>query len=88
MKESAESDLLGVPTAAVKTYEQVPVGNDVILYGYPALGIPKDPWLDPSRPLLRGGLIAGRDPRKRSIIVDGGDRGDDGCPVFEIGPED
>jgi hypothetical protein len=88
MKESAESDLLGVPTAAVKMYEQVAVGNDVILYGYPGSpGIPNNPQLDPSRPLLRKGLIAGRDPQKRSIVVDGGDRGNDGCPAFEIDPE-
>jgi hypothetical protein len=54
IKESAESDLLGVPTAAVKTYEQVAVGNDVILYGYPGSpGIRNNPQLDPSRPLLR-----------------------------------
>jgi hypothetical protein len=88
MKESTETDLLGVPTAAVKTYEQVAVGDDVILYGYPgSRGIPNSPQLDPSRPLLRRGLVAGRDPQKRSIIVDGGDRGNDGCPVFEIDPE-
>jgi hypothetical protein len=88
MKASAESDLLGVPTAAVKTYEQVAVGNDVIVYGYPGSpGIPDNPQLDPSRPLLRRGLVAGRDPQKRSIIVDGGDSGSEGCPVFEIDPE-
>jgi hypothetical protein len=88
MKEAAESDLLGVPTAAVKTHEQVSVGNDAILYGYPgSSGIPNNPQLDPSRPLLRRGLVAGRDPQNRSIIVDGGDRGNDGCPVFEIDPE-
>jgi hypothetical protein len=88
IKESAESDLLGVPTAAVKTYEQVAVGNDVILYGYPGSpGIRNNPQLDPSRPLLRRGLVAGRDQKNRSIIVDGGDRGNDGCPVFEIDPD-
>jgi hypothetical protein len=89
MKESAESDLLGVPAAAVKTYEQVAVGNDVIVYGCPGSpGIPDNPQLDASRPLLRRGPAAGRDPQKRSIIVDGGDDGgSDGCPVFEIDPE-
>jgi hypothetical protein len=60
----------------------------VILYGYPGSpGIPNNPQLDPSRPLLRRGLVAGRDQQNRSIIVDGGDPGNDGCPVFEIDPE-
>jgi len=88
MKESSENDMLTVPLAAIKTFDQVAVGNDAILYGYPlSLGIPSNPQFDFSRPLLRKAIVAGRDPQKRSIIVDGADRGNSGSPVFEIDPD-
>jgi len=89
IKEFAESGVLGVPVAAVKGFDQVAVGNDAILYGYPiSLGIPNNPQFDPVRPLLRKALVAGRDPQKRSIILDGpAYRRNSGGPVFEIDPD-
>jgi hypothetical protein len=81
--------IVGVALENVKKFDQVLVGNDAILYGYPAsLGIPENPQFDPVRPLLRKGLIAGLDPQKRSIIIDAPVyRGNSGGPVFEIEPQ-
>jgi hypothetical protein len=89
IKEFSDSGILSVPMAAIKGFDQVAVGNDAILYGYPiSLGIPNNPQFDPLRPLLRKALVAGRDPRKRSIILDGpAYRGNSGGPVFEIDPD-
>jgi hypothetical protein len=89
IKESTGSDVVGVPLAAVKLFDQVAVGNDAILYGYPvSLGIPNNSQFDPFRPLLRKALVAGRDPEKRSIILDGpAYRGNSGGPVFEVEPD-
>jgi hypothetical protein len=70
----------------VRTYDQVLVGNDAILYGYPAsLGLPNTHQFDPLRPLLRKALIAGQEPQKHYLIIDGPVyRGNSGGPVFEI----
>jgi hypothetical protein len=94
VKRSAESELVGVARENVKTYDQVLVGNDVIMYGYPrSLTVPTsdqqlDQQLDPLRPLLRRGLIAGLNEKKRTIILDCPVyRGNSGGPAVEIEPE-
>jgi hypothetical protein len=73
--EVAKSGILGVATDAVTKYDDVLVGNDVLLFGYPtSLGIRGSGQLDPLRPLLRKGIIAGLKPDSKSIIID--------CPVY------
>jgi len=87
--EFADSGLVSAGMAAVRKFDDVLVGNDAILYGYPvSLGLPDTQQFDPLRPLLRRAFIAGKDPQKRSLIIDGPVyRGNSGGPVFEIEPE-
>lgn len=85
------SVIVGFAPAAVRTYDQVMVGNDVIAYGYPrSLGsksVDKQFDLDPLRPLLRKGLVAGLNEAKRTIILDcPAYRGNSGGPAVEIDP--
>ena len=77
---------------AVRTYEQVLVGNDAIVYGYPrslgGLSSDKQFDLDPLRPLLRKGLVAGLNETKRTIILDcPAYPGNSGGPAVEIEPD-
>lgn len=52
------------------------VGSDVFLFGYPnSIGIPSNPRIDPTHPLLRKGIIAGINPSQQTIILD--------CPVYQ-----
>jgi Trypsin-like peptidase domain len=85
-QQSAEAGPVGATLDGIKTFDQVLVGNEAIIYGYPvSLGLPANPQFDPLRPLLRKALIAGQDPQKRSIIIDGpAYKGNSGGPVFEI----
>ncbi len=87
--QSSSSGLLGASLETIRTFDQVLVGNDAILYGYPAsLGLPNTHQFDPLRPLLRKALIAGQDPEKRTLIIDGPVyRGNSGGPVFEVDVE-
>lgn len=84
--ENAEGPLLGVALSAVKTYDQVLVGNDAIMYGYPvSLGFPQHPQFESDRPLLRRALVAGQDGQKRTIILDSPSYpGNSGGPIFQI----
>ena len=88
-QQSAEAGAVGVPLEGVKTFDQVLVGNDAIIYGYPvSLGIPTNQQFDSLRPLLRKALIAGQDMQKQSIIIDGPVyKGNSGGAVFEIEPD-
>ncbi len=70
-----ESGILGVGMDAITKYADVLVSNDVYLFGYPtSLGIQGSSQLDPLKPLLRKGIIAGLKPDSKSIILD--------CPVY------
>jgi Trypsin-like peptidase domain len=52
------------------------VGSDVFLFGFPSfIGVANIPQVDPSRPLLRKGIIAGFNPSRKTIILD--------CPVYQ-----
>ena len=89
MRTSAPSGLLGVDISTVKKYQDVLVANEVLVFGYPtSLGIQELPQLDPLRPLLRRGIVAGLNPRARSIIIDCPSYpGNSGGPVVEVDRE-
>lgn len=56
-------------------YSDVKIGNDIYLYGYPtSIGLDSMPQFDYSRPLLRKGIIAGKNDNAQTIILD--------CPVY------
>jgi hypothetical protein len=75
LREKTALGIVGVPLELVKKLDQSIVGNDVIMYGYPAsLGIKQIPQLDPDRALLRKGIIAGKNLQLHSLILD--------CPVY------
>lgn len=78
--------ILGVGMDSIKKYGDVLVANDVLLFGYPtSLGIQVLPQLDPLRPLLRSGIVAGLNPTTRTVIVDCPSYpGNSGGPVVEV----
>jgi hypothetical protein len=77
---------VGVSREGAKTLDQVIVGNDVMMFGYPtSLGLQQIPEIDPFRPLLRKGIVAGKNLQRRSLVLDcPAYFGNSGGPVFEI----
>jgi len=70
----AGSPIVGVPLSHCKKYEDVLVSNEVFVFGYPnSLGNIKDKQIDYARPLLRKGIVAGKNDINKTIIID--------CPV-------
>ncbi len=60
---------------ATTKYANVAIGNDVILFGYPSsIGMEEMPQLDYERPLLRKGIIAGKNESSKTLVID--------CPVY------
>lgn len=72
---TAKAGIVGAGLEVVKKFNDVLIGNEVIILGYPtSLGLQTMPQIDPRRPLLRKGIVAGKNPRTHSIILD--------CPVY------
>jgi len=68
----------------VKKFQEVPMGRDIYLFGFPSsLGVTEA--FDPGTPLLRKGSISGREKRDNRIILDcTAFKGDSGSPVVGI----
>lgn len=83
---NSPSGILGVSKNAVKKYDEVLVGNDIVVFGYPtSIGLQQIPQIDPIRPLLRKGIVSGKNPSLRTIIVDVPSfPGNSGGPVLQI----
>lgn len=65
-----------ISASAFTKYDSVIIGNNVFIQGYPtSLGIKDFPQIDYFRPLLRKGIIAGKNNAKKTIILD--------CPVYQ-----
>lgn len=86
VRSSAPTGLLGTSMDTVKKYGDVLIANEVLLFGYPtSIGMQEYPQLDPLRPLLRRGIVAGLNPSKKSIVIDCPSYpGNSGGPVVEI----
>ncbi|MCK4820409.1 trypsin-like peptidase domain-containing protein [bacterium] len=84
--EKAPSGILGVGVDTVKHFENVLTANTIYVFGYPtSLGIKEIPQLDPFRPLLRFGIVAGTNPARKTIILDCPSYpGNSGGPVLEV----
>jgi len=78
--------ILGANPDMIKNYEDVFIGNEVVLFGFPtSLGIQDYPQIDYRKPLLRKGIVAGKNDEKKTIILDTATHyGNSGGPVIEI----
>lgn len=67
--------IVTVGDGTLKKYDDVLISNEVFLLGYPnSLSFKNESQIDYNRPLLRKGIIAGKNPRRKTIILD--------CPVY------
>lgn len=71
------------PTSRIESYhtlwtakfEQINIGSEVIMVGYPkSLGLKNIPQYDFNRPLMRKGIIAGKNVNLKNVVLD--------CPSF------
>jgi hypothetical protein len=71
--------ITGLETRGVEmlqAYDDVFVGNDIYLYGYPSsIGLMNQQQFDMHMPLLRKGIIAGKFAPRHTLIID--------CPVYK-----
>jgi len=68
------TSLYGLEKNNFKLLNDVNVGNQVFVFGYPTSITEVNPWLDIKLPLLRKGIVAGKNEELKAIILD--------CPVY------
>lgn len=66
--------LIGLAKDNFKLFKDVLVGNLVFVFGYPTSITNINPWTDIRLPLLRKGIVAGKNDVLKVVILD--------CPVF------
>ncbi len=72
---TSNGNIVVVPSNLLKKLSDVLVSNEVYILGYPmSLGMQGRPQIEPKRPLLRKGIIAGINNTNGTIILD--------CPVY------
>jgi hypothetical protein len=75
MIQSAKSGIVGAAEPSIKRFDEVVISNEVFTFGYPSsIGMKKQPQIDYQRPLLRKGIVAGKNRANKTIILD--------CQVF------
>lgn len=63
-------------TLWIKKFHDIPIGNEIYIFGFPnSLGLVKNQQLDYAAPLLRKGIVAGKNVHNNTIIID--------CPVYQ-----
>jgi len=80
------SNIVALPEEAIKKYENSLVGNEVFVMGFPvSIGNPKDNQINYEKPLLKKGIVAGKNDIKRTIIIDSAIHfGNSGGLVIEV----
>ncbi|MFZ2150308.1 MAG: trypsin-like peptidase domain-containing protein [Minisyncoccia bacterium] len=72
-----------VCVVGTKQFKEVMIANDIFLLGYPS-SLKSNGEIDVLRPLLRKGIVAGKNKLKKTIIIDSPVyQGNSGGPVFE-----
>src|SRR5262245_46036573 len=88
-----DASLMSAKFDNLPAYDDVLVGNEVYVFGYPtsvtllsqAIQLDPSEQLDPKRPLLRRGVIAGLNPGGRSIVIESTSYwGNSGGAVLEV----
>ena len=72
-KSVSKSGSISLNEQLLKKFDDVLVGNEVYIFGYPT-SLSISPEIDIKRPLLRRGVVAGKNEIFKTIILD--------CPVF------
>lgn len=86
-KPDGDQGLVGVPQEYFKIFEKVLIANDVIIFGYPS-SLGNGTEIEYGKPLLRKGIVAGKNFKNRTIIIDCPSyQGNSGGLVIEIGPD-
>jgi len=84
--KQSKSGIIGVSLGSIKKFDEVLISNEVFVMGYPSsIGLKQTPQIDYNKPLLRNGIVAGKNKDRKIIILDAEVYpGNSGGPVIKV----
>ena len=83
--ERSKGGIVVAPLDYLTRYADVDVSSQIFMFGYPVVGVSGAPQIDPGRPLVRGGIVAGRNAALKTLIIDAPvNHGNSGGPVVQL----
>lgn len=71
--KSSKTGMTSLNLESVRLFDDSMIGNDVFMFGFPTSIAAQSPDLGIERPLIRKGILSGKNPKLKTIIID--------CPV-------
>jgi len=89
IKADNNAILTSTPITMLRQYDNVSIGNDIYVFGFPAsIGIQELPQIEYDKPLLKKGILAGKNDKTKTLILDCFIYwGNSGGPVLEVDEE-
>jgi len=83
--EKSKGAIVVAPFDYLTRYADVDISSQIFMFGYPSVGVAGSTQIDHSRPLVRGGIVAGLNAALKTIIIDAPvNHGNSGGPVVQL----
>jgi S1-C subfamily serine protease len=85
VSERSKGGIVVAPFESLTRYADVDISSQIFMFGYPSVGLAGFSQIDRTRPLVRGGIVAGLNPALKTIIIDAPvNHGNSGGPVVQL----
>ena len=85
VSEKSRGGIIVAPFEYLTRYADVDISSQIFMFGYPSVGVAGFSQIDTSRPLVRGGIVAGLNAALKTIIIDAPvNHGNSGGPVVQL----
>lgn len=85
VSEKSKGGIIVAPFEYLTRYSDVDISSQIFMFGYPSVGVAGFSQIDTSRPLVRGGIVAGLNATLKTIIIDAPvNHGNSGGPVVQL----
>jgi hypothetical protein len=85
ISEKSKGGIIVAPFDYLTRYADVDISSQIFMFGYPSVGVAGFSQIDTTRPLVRGGIVAGLNAALKTIIIDAPvNHGNSGGPVVQL----
>jgi S1-C subfamily serine protease len=83
--DKSKAGIIVAPFDYLTRYADVDISSQIFMLGYPSIGVTNATQIDRTRPLVRGGIVAGVNAALKTIIIDAPvNHGNSGGPVVQL----